>query len=79
MDWFPQSIGSPAPEKLQTFAKPCELTAAIKAMRRVLKPGGRVFFRSAAMRPWYTQLFAENGFAVQKVSVSRSHRSGGFS
>ena len=32
------------------------------ALNKVLKSGGRVMFRSAAIRPWYTDLFEQNGF-----------------
>lgn len=48
MDWF-----DPAGE---------EALKQILALNRVLKVGGRAFFRSAAYKPWYTDIFAANGF-----------------
>ena len=38
------------------------------ALNRVLKHGGRVLFRSAALRPWYVDIFEDNGFASQCVA-----------
>jgi len=37
----------------------------ILALNKVLKLGGRVFFRSAALRPWYTDIFERNGFEAK--------------
>ncbi|EXJ90521.1 hypothetical protein A1O1_03624 [Capronia coronata CBS 617.96] len=39
----------------------------IVALNKVLKVGGRVLFRSAALRPWYTQIFEKNGFEAKCV------------
>ncbi|KIW48588.1 uncharacterized protein PV06_01160 [Exophiala oligosperma] len=47
-----------------------EETAAreqIMALNRVLKVGGRVLFRSAALRPWYADIFEQNAFEVKCV------------
>lgn len=53
MDWF----------------NPTETAAQeqILALNKVLKLGGRVFFRSAALRPWYTDIFERNGFEAKCV------------
>jgi len=53
MDWF----------------NPAEATALeqVVALNKVLKLGGRVLFRSAALRPWYTDLFEQNGFESKCV------------
>ncbi|KIX02343.1 uncharacterized protein Z518_08284 [Rhinocladiella mackenziei CBS 650.93] len=37
------------------------------ALNKVLKLGGRVLFRSAALRPWYTQIFEKHGFETKCV------------
>lgn len=74
MDWFDPSTGAhPDFAKANTISakpqKPCELTAAILALRRALKVGGRAFWRSAGMDPWYVELFEKNGFKVERLSV----------
>lgn len=48
MDWF----------------EPLTNAAAVQiiAMNKVLRPGGRVLLRSAALVPWYIQIFEEHGF-----------------
>ena len=78
MDWFPVSIkGAHDPAlvdnvKSQTISatnNPCELTEAIVALRRALKPGGRAFWRSAAINPWYAKLFEQNGFKVERLAA----------
>ncbi|KAL2429941.1 hypothetical protein ABEF95_013319 [Exophiala dermatitidis] len=53
MDWF-----NPA----ESAAK-----EQIVALNKVLKVGGRVLFRSAALRPWYTDIFEQNGFEANCV------------
>lgn len=73
MDWFPPSKGADAPKKTKSFAPPCELTLAVKVLHRALKSGGRVFWRSAAMKPWYTEIFEEQGFQVEPISVRQLH------
>ncbi|KAK5384212.1 hypothetical protein LTS13_002405 [Exophiala xenobiotica] len=53
MDWF----------------NPAETAAQeqIAALNKVLKIGGRVLFRSASVRPWYTNIFEQNGFEAKCV------------
>ncbi|EXJ80976.1 hypothetical protein A1O3_07264 [Capronia epimyces CBS 606.96] len=53
MDWF-NPTGTSAQEQ-------------IVALNKVLKVSGRVMFRSAALRPWYTQIFEQNGFEAKCV------------
>jgi betaine lipid synthase len=57
MDWFNEN------------ALPCPLDDEIGHMHRVLAPGGAVFWRSAARRPWYVGLFEKRGFAVTALAV----------
>lgn len=57
MDWFDPSDASSA------------AVSQVLALNKVLKIGGRVFFRSAARRPWYTDLFAANGFEPKRVGL----------
>ena len=40
----------------------------VLALNKVLKMGGRVLFRSAARRPWYTDLFEQSGFDAKCVA-----------
>ncbi|KAF1850893.1 uncharacterized protein K460DRAFT_273980 [Cucurbitaria berberidis CBS 394.84] len=55
MDWFdPQ--GS-------------EAAYQTKMIHRGLKPGGRVFLRSAALKPWYIAEFEKVGFLARRVGV----------
>lgn len=63
-DWFPNSLGYSA-EKDKT--DPCELTQTIRAMHNALAPGGRVFWRSSAMSPWYQELYRREGFKVECI------------
>lgn len=78
-DWYKPSINSTSQDELVVqgaqSAKPnaCELTKTIKAIRRALKVGGRCYWRSAALFPWYCQLFKREGFEVTPISV-RFHR-----
>ena len=44
-----------------------EAEGQVVALNRVLKVGGRAFFRSAALRPWYVDVFEGNGFASSCV------------
>ena len=53
MDWFDPSTEAALIQVL--------------ALHKVLKTGGRVLFRSAALRPWYTTVFEEHGFACTCV------------
>ncbi len=53
MDWFNPAEGD-------------ALQQAV-ALNKVLKMDGRVLFRSAALRPWYTDIFEQNGFESKCV------------
>ncbi len=55
MDWF-----SPETRDAET---------QVKAMNVALKLGGRVLLRSAGLKPWYTKVFAEQGFSTRRVNV----------
>ena len=55
MDWFDMN-GS-------------ESAQQITALNHVLKNGGRVLLRSAALKPWYTDVFDRLGFSTRRVSV----------
>ena len=57
MDWFEPTDASGA------------ALAQVLALNKVLKLGGRVFFRSAARKPWYADLFAANGFESKRVAL----------
>ncbi|GAA5990341.1 hypothetical protein JCM10908_007325 [Rhodotorula pacifica] len=62
-DWFPNTVASPP----SAGAKPCELTQTIQTLKTALKPGGRVFFRSAGQEPWYLELYRREGFRVECI------------
>lgn len=55
MDWFDPN-GS-------------EAATQITALNRALKLGGRVFLRSAGLRPWYIPVFERLGFSARRVSA----------
>ncbi|KAK4700778.1 betaine lipid synthase, partial [Phenoliferia sp. Uapishka_3] len=63
-DWFPNSL---AYSEAESKSKPCELTATIRALHNALAPGGRVFWRSSAISPWYQELYRREGFKVECV------------
>lgn len=65
-DWFPNSL-KPLKKGEKAIPSPCDLTLAIRALHNSLKPNGRVFWRSSAMKPWYAELFAREGFAVERI------------
>lgn len=74
MDWFDPSPSprlNPTTTTADTTTKPTPTAAEAQviALNKVLKPGGRVFFRSAARRPWYTDLFEKNAFEVKCVAL----------
>jgi betaine lipid synthase len=74
MDWYPDPsvLGpvKPAPASAAVSADPvCDLTLSVRALRRALGPGGRAFWRSAAMTPWYAKVFEREGFQVERLSV----------
>ena len=52
-----------------------ELTVEVLAIRRAMKDGGLVMFRSAAKMPWYVEVFDKNGFKCRRVSVRESGKS----
>lgn len=60
MDWF-------SPSDQPTAA------TQIRALNRALVPGGRVLLRSAALKPWYLNMFEELGF---KTSIATERRPG---
>lgn len=76
-DWFDPSSegghGHPDLPAVQSItAKPetdCQLTLMVREFHKVLRPGGRVFFRSAAMSPWYTKIYQREGFEVEPLGV----------
>ncbi|RMD40557.1 hypothetical protein DV735_g4554, partial [Chaetothyriales sp. CBS 134920] len=62
MDWF----DPPNPEA--SNEQPVRHQPAldqILALNKVLKMGGRVLFRSASVRPWYTDIFEQHGFSTR--------------
>ncbi|ORY85942.1 hypothetical protein BCR35DRAFT_302535 [Leucosporidium creatinivorum] len=63
-DWFRNSL-SDSPEK--TKNGPCDLTLTIRALHHALAPGGRVFWRSAGLKPWYRELYEREGFRVECI------------
>ncbi|KAM0746256.1 hypothetical protein T439DRAFT_360574 [Meredithblackwellia eburnea MCA 4105] len=65
-DWFPNSLDW-TEEKLKKT--PCELTKTIRALHNALAPGGRVFWRSSAIKPWYQALYEREGFKVECVQA----------
>jgi betaine lipid synthase len=46
-----------------------EAATQIAALNRALKFGGRVFLRSAGLRPWYIPVFERLGFAARRVGA----------
>jgi len=46
-----------------------EVRKEVIALRNAMKPGGQVMFRSAAKKPWYVQVYEEEGFECHPVSV----------
>ncbi|SCV73196.1 BQ2448_7121 [Microbotryum intermedium] len=63
-DWFRNSLGD-SDEKVKS--DPCDLTLTIRALRNALAPGGRVFWRSAGLKPWYIDLYRREGFRVECI------------
>lgn len=61
MDWYSS-----------TEAKDIDaLKATIRATRRAMPVGGRAFWRSAGMHPWYADLWATEGFRTERLSVRK--------
>lgn len=44
------------------------LKSSIRAIRKAMPVGGRAFWRSAAMKPWYAEIWATEGFRVERLS-----------
>ncbi|SGY13011.1 BQ5605_C043g12060 [Microbotryum silenes-dioicae] len=63
-DWFRNSLGD-SDETVRS--NPCDLTLTIRALRNALAPGGRVFWRSAGLEPWYIALYKREGFRVDCI------------
>lgn len=59
MDWH-------SPRKASDVA---ELTDFIRAVRKAMPVGGRVFWRSAAIQPWYAEIWATEGFRIERMST----------
>ncbi|KAK4052298.1 hypothetical protein OIO90_004379 [Microbotryomycetes sp. JL221] len=82
-DWFKNSLVNSHPPTSATLngpadvnatstfkppvEPPCDLTMTIRALHTALKPGGRVFWRSAGLEPWYVELYKREGFKVECV------------
>jgi len=62
-DWFENTV---IPSS-KSSSKPCALTETIRALHGALVKGGRVFFRSAGMKPWYLELYRRVGFEVECI------------
>ncbi len=57
-------------DSLDWFApKSAEAATQVQAINRALKLGGRVLLRSAGLKPWYIQVFEENGFVARRVNA----------
>lgn len=55
MDWF-------CPGDTQAVTQ-------VQSLHRALKTGGKVLLRSAGLKPWYTAVFENNGFATRRVGA----------
>lgn len=55
MDWF-------CPEDSQALIQ-------VQALHRAMKTGGKVLLRSAGLKPWYTAVFENSGFATRRVGA----------
>jgi betaine lipid synthase len=63
---FPNSLAQTIEERKTS---PCDLTLTVRALHSSLSKGGRVFWRSSAMDPWYKELYLREGFKVERVHV----------
>jgi betaine lipid synthase len=50
-----------------------EVRKEVVALRKAMKPGGQVMFRSAAKSPWYVKVYEEEGFVCQPVSIRQDN------
>ncbi|KAI9356272.1 hypothetical protein DFJ73DRAFT_823747 [Zopfochytrium polystomum] len=48
---------------------PEDATAEIRAVKKKMEVGGRVYWRSAGKYPWYNSLFEEEGFKVSPCQI----------
>lgn len=48
-----------------------ELKTMVRALRKAMPVGGRAFWRSAAMDPWYAKIWELEGFRVERLNVRR--------
>jgi betaine lipid synthase len=69
VDWFPNTLSGAKSSSSSSSSSRCELTETVRAVHRTLKKGGRAFWRSAAMDPWYAELFRQEGFAVERLGL----------
>lgn len=46
-------------------------TKFIRSIRRAMPVGGRAFWRSSALQPWYADIWATEGFRVERLSARR--------
>ncbi|PWN50116.1 hypothetical protein IE53DRAFT_110475 [Violaceomyces palustris] len=80
MDWYdPVPATRPAPtlkEARRDHDKSVsDLDREIVELSRVIRPGGAVFWRSAAKRPWYNDRFEKMGFKVEAIHVRETGKS----
>lgn len=75
MDWF-DTDGSEARKVYSLYPSPVRFIASsymlistkqIKSMNAAMRPGGRVLLRSAGLRPWYIEVFKQEGFKAKQV------------
>jgi betaine lipid synthase len=52
-----------------------EVRKELVALRDAMKPGGKVLFRSAAMKPWYVKVYEEEGFTCRPVAIRENKNS----
>lgn len=74
MDWFdPLPDSQPLPTLEQAHNEEdksvSDLDREVIELRRVIAPGGMVFWRSSAKHPWYSARFEKAGFRVSPVHI----------
>jgi betaine lipid synthase len=50
-----------------------EVRKEVIALKKAMKPGGLVMFRSAAKNPWYVKVYEEEGFQCSPVSIRQDN------